>query len=54
MGMNMNKDIGIYDIRLTSSILSEKLTTKPEERLSGKNVETIFDTIREKISRQRG
>ena len=41
--MGMNKDIGINDMRLTSPILSGKLTTKPEERLSAENVETIFE-----------
>ncbi len=34
------KDIGINDMRLTSPILSGKLTRKPEERLSPENVET--------------
>ncbi|MBW2564848.1 MAG: radical SAM protein [Deltaproteobacteria bacterium] len=47
------KDIGINDMRLTSPILSGKLTTKPEERLSAKNVETIFE-IQKKCTKTKG
>ena len=37
------KDMGINDMRLTSPILSGKLTSKPEEKLSKENVNTIFE-----------
>jgi len=37
------KEIGINDMRLTSPILSGKLTSKPEEKLSKENVRTIFE-----------
>ncbi len=37
------KDLGINDMRLTSPILSGKLTCRPEERLTAENIETIFD-----------
>jgi MoaA/NifB/PqqE/SkfB family radical SAM enzyme len=37
------KDIGINDMRLTSPILSGKLISKPEEKLSDENVKTIFE-----------
>ncbi len=47
------KDIGINDMRLTSPILSGKLTTKPEERLSPENVETIFE-IQKKCTKTKG
>jgi len=47
------KDIGINDMRLTSPILSGKLTSKPEERLSGENVGTIFE-IQKKCTRTKG
>jgi MoaA/NifB/PqqE/SkfB family radical SAM enzyme len=47
------KDIGINDMRLTSPILSGKLTCKPEERLSPENVKTIFE-IQKKCTRTRG
>ncbi len=47
------KDIGINDMRLTSPILSGKLTTKPEERLSAENVETIFE-IQKKCTKTKG
>ena len=47
------KDIGINDMRLTSPILSGKLTAKPEERLSPENVKTIFE-IQKKCTRTKG
>ena len=47
------KDIGINDMRLTSPILSGKLTAKPEEKLSADNVETIFE-IQKKCTRTKG
>ena len=47
------KEIGINDMRLTSPILSGKLTTRPEERLSPENVETIFE-IQKKCTRTKG
>ena len=47
------KEIGINDMRLTSPILSGKLTSKPEERLSAENVKTIFE-IQKKCTRTRG
>jgi len=47
------KEIGINDMRLTSPILSGKLTSKPEERLSAENVNTIFE-IQKKCTRTRG
>ena len=47
------KDIGINDMRLTSPILSGKLTTRPEERLSTENVETIFE-IQKKCTQTKG
>ena len=47
------KDIGINDMRLTSPILSGKLTSKPEERLSAENVKTIFE-IQKKCTRTKG
>ena len=47
------KDIGINDLRLTSPILSGKLTTKPEERLSPENVKTIFE-IQKKCTQTKG
>ena len=47
------KDIGINDLRLTSPILSGKLTTKPEERLSAENVKTIFE-IQKKCTQTKG
>ena len=37
------KHIGINDMRLTSPILSGRLTTRPEEKLSAENVKTIFE-----------
>ena len=47
------RDIGINDMRLTSPILSGKLTTKPEERLSPENVQTIVE-IQKKCTRTKG
>jgi len=47
------KDIGINDMRLTSPILSGKLTSRPEEKLSPENIETIFE-IQKKCTRTRG
>ena len=47
------KDIRINDMRLTSPILSGKLNTKPEERLSVENVETIFE-IQKKCTKTKG
>ncbi len=47
------KDIGINDMRLTSPILSGKLTSKPEEKLSPENVKTIFE-IQKKCTRTKG
>jgi len=47
------KDIGINDLRLTSPILSGKLTTRPEERLSPENVKTIFE-IQKKCTQTKG
>jgi MoaA/NifB/PqqE/SkfB family radical SAM enzyme len=47
------KEIGINDMRLTSPILSGKLTCKPEERLSLENIETIFE-IQKKCTRTKG
>ncbi|MBW2440253.1 MAG: radical SAM protein [Deltaproteobacteria bacterium] len=47
------RDIGINDMRLTSPILSGKLTTKPEERLSPENGQTIVE-IQKKCTRTKG
>ena len=47
------KDIGINDMRLTSPILSGRLTAKPEERLSSENINTIFD-IQKKCTKTKG
>ncbi len=47
------KDIGINDMRLTSPILSGKLISKPEEKLSDDNVKTIFD-IQKKCTKTKG
>ena len=47
------KDLGINDMRLTSPILSGKLTAKPEEQLTPDNVKTIFD-IQKKCCRTKG
>ena len=47
------KDIGINDMRLTSPILSGKLISKPEEKLSDENVKTIFD-IQKKCTKTKG
>jgi len=47
------RDIGINDMRLTSPILSGKLTTQPEERLSPENVQTIVE-IQKKCTRTKG
>ena len=47
------RDIGINDMRLTSPILSGKLTTKPEERLSPENVQTIVE-IQKRCTRTKG
>jgi len=47
------KDLGINDMRLTSPILSGKLTTKPEEKLTPENVETIFE-IQKKCVKTKG
>ncbi|RPJ81784.1 MAG: radical SAM protein [Deltaproteobacteria bacterium] len=47
------KELGINDMRLTSPILSGKLTTKPEEKLSPENVETIFE-IQKKCTKTKG
>ncbi|MCG8683742.1 MAG: SPASM domain-containing protein, partial [Desulfobacterales bacterium] len=47
------KDLGINDMRLTSPILSGKLTAKPEERLTSENIKTIFD-IQKKCSHTKG
>jgi MoaA/NifB/PqqE/SkfB family radical SAM enzyme len=35
-------DLGVNDMRLTSPILSGKLTSRPEEKLSPENIQTIF------------
>ncbi|MHA1746784.1 MAG: radical SAM/SPASM domain-containing protein [Promethearchaeota archaeon] len=35
-------DLGVNDMRLTSPILSGKLTSKPEEKLSPENIQTIY------------
>ena len=47
------KDIGINDMRLTSPILSGRLTTRPEEKLSANNVMTIFE-IQKMCTRTKG
>jgi MoaA/NifB/PqqE/SkfB family radical SAM enzyme len=47
------KDIGINDMRLTSPILSGKLISRPEEKLSDENVRTIFE-IQKKCIRTKG
>ena len=47
------KDIGINDMRLTSPILSGRLTTRPEEKLSADNVKTIFE-IQKMCTRTKG
>ena len=47
------RDLGINDMRLTSPILSGKLTTKPEEKLTPENVETIFE-IQKKCTKTKG
>ena len=47
------KDIGINDLRLTSPILSGKLISKPEEKLSDENVKTIFE-IQKMCTRTKG
>lgn len=47
------KDLGINDMRLTSPILSGKLTTKPEEQLTPENVKTIFE-IQKKCTKTKG
>ncbi len=47
------KDIGINDMRLTSPILSGKLTCRPEEKLSQKNIDTIFK-IQKMCTRTKG
>ncbi len=47
------KELGINDMRLTSPILSGKLTTKPEEKLTPENVETIFE-IQKKCTKTKG
>lgn len=47
------RDIGINDMRLTSPILSGKLISKPEEKLSEENVKTIFD-IQKKCTKTKG
>ena len=47
------KEIGINDMRLTSPILSGKLTSKPEEQLTAENVKTIFE-IQKKCTRTKG
>jgi len=47
------KEIGINDMRLTSPILSGKLTRKPEEKLSPENVKTIFE-IQKKCTKTKG
>lgn len=47
------RDIGINDMRLTSPILSGKLTTQPEERLSPENVQTIVE-IQKRCTRTKG
>lgn len=36
-------DLGVNDMRLTSPILSGKLTSRPEEKLTQENIETIFE-----------
>ncbi len=36
-------EIGINDMRLTSPILSGKLTTRPEEKLTKENIQTIWE-----------
>jgi MoaA/NifB/PqqE/SkfB family radical SAM enzyme len=36
-------DLGINDMRLTSPILSGKLTSRPEEKLTKENVQTIWE-----------
>jgi MoaA/NifB/PqqE/SkfB family radical SAM enzyme len=40
------KELGVNDLRLTSPILSGRLTARPEEKLTPKNVRTIFDIQR--------
>lgn len=47
------KDLGINDMRLTSPILSGKLTTRPEEKLTPENVKTIFE-IQKKCTKTKG
>ena len=47
------KEIGINDMRLTSPILSGRLTTKPEEKLSAENIATIFE-VQKKCTRTKG
>ncbi len=46
-------DLGINDMRLTSPILSGKLTARPEEMLSPENVKTIFE-IQKKCTKTSG
>ena len=47
------KDLGINDMRLTSPILSGQLTSKPEEKLTSENVNTIFE-IQKKCTKTPG
>ncbi len=47
------KDLGINDMRLTSPILSGKLTSRPEERLTAENIKTIFE-IQKMCTRTKG
>ncbi len=47
------KDLGINDMRLTSPILSGRLTSRPEEKLSLENIETIFE-IQKKCTKTKG
>ena len=47
------KNLGINDMRLTSPILSGRLVSRPEEKLSAENVKTIFE-IQKKCTRTNG
>jgi len=47
------RELGINDMRLTSPILSGQLTSKPEEKLTPENVETIYE-IQKKCTKTPG
>lgn len=47
------RDLGVNDMRLTSPILSGQLTTKPEEKLTQENIDTIWE-VQKKCTKTKG